>query len=81
MEVEVEQVEVEEARHRLDELVAGVTAGGEVLLLRRGKPAARLVALEREVRRLPWLGGFRGGLGVLGRPLSEELIRARGEGS
>lgn len=75
----MEQVELEEARHRLDELVAGVLAGSEVLLLRQGKPAARLVAPEREARRLPWLGGFRGGLTVLGRPLSEELVRARGE--
>lgn len=42
------EVSVEEAEARLSELLSRAEAGEEVVILRRGKPVARIVAVERE---------------------------------
>ncbi|MHB8424923.1 MAG: type II toxin-antitoxin system Phd/YefM family antitoxin [Gammaproteobacteria bacterium] len=48
----MEKVGVREARERLSQLLDAVEAGEEVILVRRGKPAARLSA----VRAARWKG-------------------------
>ena len=53
-----------EARRRLAELMDQVEAGGEVVLLRHGRPVARLVPPRPEERRLPPLADFRASLGA-----------------
>jgi len=45
-------VEVHEAANHLSQLLDEVAAGEEVLILRRGQPAARLVAVRTASRRV-----------------------------
>ncbi len=77
-------VNVNEARTRLSQLLAQVERGEEIVIARRGKPAARLVACRLEGRRQP--GIFEGRFDIpdsgLFDPLPEEELRAwegRGE--
>lgn len=48
----MEKVSVREARERLSHLLDSVASGQEVVIVRRGKPAARLTA----VRKSGWRG-------------------------
>lgn len=48
----MEKVSVREARERLSHLLDSVASGREVVIVRRGKPAARLTA----VRKSAWRG-------------------------
>jgi prevent-host-death family protein len=50
--VSVEKVSVREARERLAHLLDSVASGEEIIIVRRGKPAARLTA----VRKPRWQG-------------------------
>lgn len=72
-------ITVREARRRLRELLDRVGAGEEVVILRRGREAARLVPAGRGRQPLPDLTAFRASIKVSGPPLSREVIRARKE--
>jgi prevent-host-death family protein len=47
----MKQVSLAEAKAHLSELVTAVAEGGEVMITRRNKPIARLVAADAEVRK------------------------------
>ncbi len=73
------EVNVRDARRSFKALLDRVAAGEEIVLLRRGKPVARLVPPAAEPSRLPALGRFRGGIHVAGRPLRREVATGREE--
>lgn len=72
------EINVRDARRSLKALLDRAAAGEEIVLLRRGRPVARLLPPAVD-RRLPSLAGFRGSIHVGGRPLSGEVARARRE--
>jgi prevent-host-death family protein len=76
----VKNVSVKEARENLKSLIDRVAAGEEVILLRRGKEVARLIPPKSGGKRLPSLKDFCASIAVKGRPMSEEVTRARIEG-
>ena len=71
------EISVKEARSRLSALLNRVRDGDEVVILRHGKEAARLVPPRRKRNRLPSLEDFRGTIRLSGESLSKSLIRAR----
>jgi len=56
------ELNVREARQRLAELLDAVAAGDEVVILRHGKPAARMVRGDPEPVRFPDRSSLRGEL-------------------
>ncbi len=76
----MKNVSVKEARENLKSLIDQVAAGEEVILLRRGKEVARLIPPKSGRKRLPALRDFRASIAVAGRPMSEDVTRARTEG-
>jgi prevent-host-death family protein len=75
----VSRVSVKEARENLKALLDRVVQGDEVVILRRGKEVARLVAPRKDFRRLPSLEAFRNSIRRKGKPLSAEVVRGRRE--
>ncbi len=72
------RVSVKQARESLRKLLDEVEAGGEVLILRRGKEIARLVPAGRHRRRaFPDLRKFRASIRAKGEPLSRTVVRSR----
>lgn len=73
----MQKVSVREARQQISRLLDAVEAGEEIIIVRRGKPTARLVAVSN-VRtakiRFPDRSDFRARLPRARRP-SAELIR------
>ena len=77
---EPQELSVKEARQRFRELLDRAAAGAETVILRRGRPVARIVPIEAPAGRgLPSLSQFRSELGLSGRPLSAEVVAARSE--
>jgi prevent-host-death family protein len=68
-------ISVRTAREKLPQLLDRVEKGEEVVVTRRGKAVARMVAVVREPRRLPSLAEFRESIGRKGTP-SVRLVRA-----
>ncbi len=77
--VPVNEVSVKDARDNLKALIDEVAAGGEVMILRHGRPVARLVPPYPRTNRLPSMAEFRKTIEVRGRPMSEEIIAERDE--
>lgn len=75
----MEEVNTRDARRRFKALLDRVEAGEEIILLRRGKPVARLVPAGLEQVPPPPLASFRSSLAVRGRSLREEVVAAREE--
>jgi prevent-host-death family protein len=74
------RVSVKQARESFKKLLDEVEAGGQVIILRRGKEVARLVPpASTRKRPRPDLGAFRASIRVKGEPLSRTVIRARRE--
>ena len=71
------RVNVKQAREGLSALLDAVSAGEEVVLLRRGKEVARLVPPRRRAKRLPSLEGLRRSISLKGKPLSAEVLQGR----
>lgn len=72
-------VNIHEAKAHLSEYLAEVEAGGTVVIARRNKPVAKLVAVEGETTRLkPRPIGLARGMGHVGpeffEPMSEEEL-------
>jgi prevent-host-death family protein len=75
----VRRINVREARENLSALLDAVSAGEEVVLLRRGKEVARLAPPRPRGKRLPSLEALRRTIALKGKPLSAEVARARAE--
>jgi prevent-host-death family protein len=74
----LKQVNVKTARSRLRQLLDDVENGEEFIVVRRGKPVARLVpAKAAGSSPFPPLHDFRGSIRVRGRSLSAQVVEAR----
>ena len=71
------KVSVRGARESLHRLLDQVQAGDEVVVLRRGVEAGKLVPPDRKTLPLPDLSGFRAGVKLRGRVLSREIQEGR----
>ena len=69
----VTEINVKEARQSFRAVLERVAAGEEVVLLRHGRPVARLVPPEPAAERLPSMARLRGSVRIAGRPLSAEI--------
>lgn len=74
----MDRVTVREARANLRTLLDRVEAGEEIIIVRRGRQAARLVPARRTAK-LPSLARFRKSIHLRGEPLSKTVIRLRQE--
>ena len=73
----MQKVNVREARQHIGRLLDAVTAGEDIVILRRGKPVARLLKFDSKeipTQRFPCRREFRAKLPPALRP-SAELIR------
>lgn len=73
------EVNVKEARAKISSLLDRTQKGEEVVIVRRGKRVARLVAVGDVSKRLPDLHTFRASISVKGTSLSRSVIRGRSE--
>jgi len=73
------EVNVKEARTKISSLLDRTEKGEEVVILRRGKRVARLVAFGDAGKRLPDLSRFRNSISVKGESLSETIMQGREE--
>jgi prevent-host-death family protein len=74
------EVNVKDARARISSLLDKTQKGEEIMIVRRGKRIARLVPIESVApRRLPDLSAFRDSMKIKGLPLSQTVIKGRGE--
>lgn len=70
-----EQVNVQEAKTRLSELLARVEKGEEITIARAGRPVARLVAVEKSPpRELGFVPGGPLDVSALLEPMTEEEL-------
>lgn len=72
-------VSLKHARQQLGELVDAAAHGETVVITRRGRRVACLVAFDASPARLPDLTAFRASLHLTGASLSETVIAARRE--
>lgn len=70
---------VKELRQRIGEVLERVARGEEVTVLKRGKPAARIVPPNAVSRPLPPQDEFRASIHMTGAPLSETVRSGRDE--
>ena len=73
------EVNVKEARAKISSLLDRTQKGEEVVILRRGKRVARLVAFGDTDKRLPDLRTFRNSILLKGEALSRAVIHGRSE--
>ncbi len=74
------KVGIREVRQRLRLLLTQVQAGDEIIVMRRGVEAARLVPPRQKVVPLPDLSEHRASMKLKGRAMSREIIDARRRG-
>lgn len=72
-------ISVKEARSRFSAILSQAEEGEEIVIMRRGKPIARLSPFVEKKQRLPSLKEFRASIKVVGEPLSSTVIRNRNE--
>ena len=73
------EVNVKEARTKISSLLDRTQKGEEVVIVRRGKRVARLVAVGNTEKRLPDLRTFRNSISLKGEALSRAVIQGRSE--
>jgi prevent-host-death family protein len=73
------EINVKEARGKIGSLLKRVEEGEEVIILKRGKRAARLVPVSGVAKRLPSLQEFRSSIKMKDEPLSKTVVLAREE--
>ncbi|MDP3098205.1 MAG: type II toxin-antitoxin system prevent-host-death family antitoxin [Syntrophales bacterium] len=73
------EVNVKEARAKISSLLDRTQKGEEVVIVRRGKRVARLVAVGDTDKRLPDLRTFRNSISLKGEALSGAVIQGRSE--
>lgn len=72
-------VNVSETREKLAELLAAVEAGEEIIIMRRDRAIARLVALDRAMSPFPDRSQLRGEIPPMNIPASETVRELRDE--
>jgi prevent-host-death family protein len=72
-------VGVREARRDFSRLLDRAASGEEIVIVKRGRGVARIVALDQKAKRLPSLKSFREALTLKGRSLSQEVVAQREE--
>lgn len=73
----MEKVNVREARERIAQLLDAVAAGEEVMIIRRGRPAARMVRIESEQVSFPERAALRNELPPMKEPAGETVRSLR----
>ena len=73
------EVNVKEARSKISSLLDRTQKGEEVVIVRRGKRVARLVAVGDTDKRLPDLRTFRNSISLKSEALSGAVIQGRSE--
>ena len=73
------EISAKEARSKLSFLLKKAEEGSEIVIARRGKKVARLIAVEDRVKRLPTLRSFRASVKVKGASLSTVVSHEREE--
>jgi len=73
------EVNVKEARAKISSLLDRTQKGEEVVIVRRGKRVARLVAVGDTDKRLPDLRTFRNSISLKSEALSGAVIQGRSE--
>jgi prevent-host-death family protein len=76
---EIMEVNVKEARTKISSLLDRTEMGEEVVIIRRGKRVARLIAVGDACKRLPDLRRFRDSILMKGKSLSATVIQGREE--
>ncbi|MBF0240699.1 MAG: type II toxin-antitoxin system Phd/YefM family antitoxin [SAR324 cluster bacterium] len=71
------EINVKEARACLSSLLDKVERGEDVVIVRHGKPVARLAPLQEKRSSLPGLSEFRASIHVKAKTLTETLIDLR----
>jgi len=71
----MKHVDIKQARQELPDLIDMAEAGEEVIITRRGKPVAKLVAATKNRKLLPSLAEFRNDMSRAGTPAAQ-LLRA-----
>jgi prevent-host-death family protein len=73
------EISAKEARNMLSSLLKKAEEGSEIVIARRGKRVARLIAAEEKVKRLPTLRNFRASVKIKGAILGAVVSREREE--
>jgi prevent-host-death family protein len=73
------EISAKEARSKFSLLLKKAEEGSEIVIARRGKRVARLIAAEDRVKRLPTLRNFRTSVKVKGASLSTVVSHEREE--
>ena len=73
------EISAKEARSKLSFLLKKAEEGSEIVIARRGKRVARLIAAEDRVKRLPTLRSFRASVKIKGLSLGAVISREREE--
>ena len=73
------EISAKEARSKLSLLLKKAEEGSEIVIARRGKRVARLIAVEDRVKRLPTLRSFRASVKVKGASFSTVVSHEREE--
>ena len=63
------EISAKEARNKLSILLKKAEEGSEIVIVKRGKRVARLIAAESRKKRLPTLKDFRASVKINGRPM------------
>jgi len=75
----MQTINVRETRERLSSLLDAVLDGDEIIIVRNGKPAARLTAPLPETVRFPDRSALRAALPPCGEPASDTVRNLRDE--
>jgi len=73
------EINVKEARRKISSLLDQTEKGEDIVIIRRGKRVAKLVAFSDTGKTLPDLQKFRDTISVRGERLSEAIIQGRKE--
>ena len=78
----MEKINVREARRRIGQLLDKVIAGEQIIIMRRGKPVARMSVVDRDeldACKFPNRQDFRNSLPAAGKSAAELLREMRDE--
>ncbi|GIV69406.1 type II toxin-antitoxin system Phd/YefM family antitoxin [Caldilinea sp.] len=71
------KVNIKDLREHLAEYIARVEAGEEIIVTRRGKVVAQLIAPGRSRPKFPDLTAFRASIALQGETMSETVVAER----
>ena len=73
------EIGAKEARNRLGILLKKVEEGSEIVIVRKGKRVARLIAAEDSIKQLPTLKNFRASVKIKGASFGALVSHGREE--